>query len=105
MRLLIIGDLKGHMISAAKIAKENKAKVLHAIDITSAMTILRGGKNIELIMIDSEMSVSELKTVLGNEHFSIPIVACGVLGDHKRAVESIKEVLLNTSLYLLIKKL
>ena len=91
MRLLIIGDLKGHMISAAKIAKENKAKVLHAIDITSAMTILRGGKNIELIMIDSEMSVSELKTVLGNEHFSIPIVACGVLGDHKRAVESIKE--------------
>ena len=91
MQLLIIGDLKGRIIEAAKVAKENKAKVLHAIDIKSAMILLRSGKNIELIMIDAEMSIAELKTALESEHFSIPIVACGILGNHKRAVESIKE--------------
>ena len=91
MQLLIIGDLKGHIIEAAKIAKENSAKVLHAIDIKSAMILLRSGKNIELIMIDAEMSIAKLKTTLENEHFSIPIVACGVLSNHKRVVESIKE--------------
>ena len=32
MRLLIVGDLKGHMINAAKLAKEQNAKILHAID-------------------------------------------------------------------------
>ena len=51
MRLLIIGDLKGHMINAAKLAKEQNAKVLHAIDIKSAMINLRNGQNIELIII------------------------------------------------------
>ena len=91
MQLLIIGDLKGHMIEAAKIAKEKKAKVLHAIDTTSAMIILRSGKNVEMIMMDAEMNVGELKNKLENERFFVPIVACGVLGDHKRVVESIKE--------------
>jgi len=91
MRLLIIGDLKGHMINAAKLAKEQNAKILHAIDFNSAMITLRSGKNIELIMIDSEMSIKELKSALENEHFSIPIVSCGLSNNPKRAAESIKE--------------
>ena len=53
MRLLIVGDLKGHMIHAAKLAKEQNAKIMHATDFNSAMITLRNGKNIELIMIDS----------------------------------------------------
>jgi DNA-binding NtrC family response regulator len=91
MRLLIVGDLKGHMINAAKLAKEQNAKILHAIDFNSAMITLRSGKNIELIMIDSEMSIKELKGALDNEHFSIPIVSCGLSNNPKRAAESIKE--------------
>jgi DNA-binding NtrC family response regulator len=91
MRLLIIGDLKGHMINAAKLAKEQNAKILHAIDFNSAMITLRSGKNIELIMIDSEMNIKELKSILENEHFSIPIVSCGLSNNSKRAAESIKE--------------
>ena len=85
MRLLIIGDLKGHMINAAKLAKEQNAKILHAIDFNSAMITLRSGKNIELIMIYSEMSIKELKSALENEHFSIPIVSCGLSNNPKRA--------------------
>ena len=91
MRLLIVGDLKGHMINAAKLAKEQNAKILHAIDFNSAMVTLRSGKNIELIMIDSEMSIKELKNALDSEHFSIPIIACGLSNNPKRAAESIKE--------------
>lgn len=91
MRLLIVGDLKGHMINAAKLAKEQNAKILHAIDFNSAMITLRSGKNIELIMIDSEMNIKELKSALDNEHFSIPIVSCGLSNNPKRAAESIKE--------------
>ena len=49
MRLLIIGDLNGSMVNAAKLAKEQNAKILHAIDIKSAMINLRNGENIELI--------------------------------------------------------
>ena len=91
MRLLIVGDLKGHMINAAKLAKEQNAKIMHAIDFNSAMITLRSGKNIELIMIDSEMNIKELKSALDNEHFSIPIVSCGLSNNPKRAAESIKE--------------
>ena len=57
MRLLIVGDLKGHMIHAAKLAKEQNAKIMHATDFNSAMITLRNGKNNELIMIDSEMNI------------------------------------------------
>lgn len=91
MRLLIVGDLKGHMINAAKLAKEQKAKILHAIDFNSAMITLRSGKNIELIMIDSEMNIKELKSAIDSEHFSVPIVSCGLSNNPKRAAESIKE--------------
>ena len=91
MRLLIIGDLKGPIVNAAKLAKEQNAKILHAIDIKSAMISLRNSDNIELIIIDSEMSIKDLKNTLEAEHFSIPIVSCGLSNNPKRAAESIKE--------------
>ncbi len=91
MRLLIIGDLKGSIVNAAKLAKEQNAKILHAIDIKSAMINLRNGENIELIIIDSEMNIKELKNTLEAEHFSVPIVSCGLSNNPKRAAESIKE--------------
>ena len=91
MRLLIIGDLKGPIVNAAKLAKEQNAKILHSIDIKSAMINLRNGENIELIIIDSEMNIKELKNTLEAEHFSVPIVSCGLSNNPKRAAESIKE--------------
>ena len=91
MRLLIIGDLNGSIVNAAKLAKEQNAKILHAIDIKSAMINLRNGENIELIIIDSEMNIKELKNTLEAEHFSVPIVSCGLSNNPKRAAESIKE--------------
>jgi DNA-binding NtrC family response regulator len=91
MRILIIGDLDGNMINAAKIAKEKQAKVLCVTDINSAMITLRNGKNINAIFIDSEMDIASLSNRLKEEHFSVPIISCGTSKNQKRGVESIKE--------------
>jgi DNA-binding NtrC family response regulator len=79
------------MIEAAKIAKENNSKVLHAIDNTSAMITLRKTPNVSLIIIDARLSTADLKKCLDSERFSMPIVACGLPDDQEHAVRSIKE--------------
>lgn len=90
MRLLIIGNLDGQLIPASKIAQKNGAKVNHSPDIESAITTLCNGKIVDLIFIDIEQDIKTFINSLQAQKFSIPVIACGVKHDAKRAVEAIE---------------
>lgn len=90
MRLLIIGNLNGHIITASKIAISRGALVTLTSSIDEAMQNLRVGKGADLVFIDVEFDVQALIQGLNQERFSIPVVACGVGVEKELAVAAIK---------------
>ena len=57
MRLLIVGTLEGHITAAGKIALDRGAKVAHADDIVTALSLLRAGRGADLLMIEEGLVV------------------------------------------------
>lgn len=90
MRLLIIGNLNGHIITASKIALSRGASVLQADTIEQALVNLRSGKGADLAMIDCELDIKGFISALESERFSIPVIACGLATDAEPAVKAIK---------------
>ena len=89
MRLLIVGTLEGQLGAASQIAMERGAKVTHASDIDSALAILRT-RGADLMMVDVEQNIPLLIPQLLKEHFSIPVIACGIGTDPKIAAAAIR---------------
>ncbi|MDJ0935144.1 MAG: sigma-54 dependent transcriptional regulator [Kiloniellales bacterium] len=90
MRLLIVGTLEGHLTTAGKIALDRGAKVAHADDIATAMSLLRAGHGADLLMIDIKLDVGSMIESLKSERISIPVVACGIGTDPGAAVKAIR---------------
>lgn len=90
MRLLIIGNLNGHIITASKIALSRGATVAQADTIAQALDNLRTGKGADLAMIDCELDIKGFIKALEAERFSIPVIACGLATDAEPAVAAIK---------------
>ena len=89
MRLLIVGTLKGQLTTATKIAMDNGASVTHAEGIEQAMSVLRGGKGADLLLVDVFLDIRDLVMRLEAEHIHVPIVACGISNDARAAVAAI----------------
>ncbi|MDH5749266.1 MAG: sigma-54-dependent Fis family transcriptional regulator, partial [Rhodospirillales bacterium] len=90
MQLLIIGTLEGQIGAASKIAIHRGAKVSHANDIEGALITLRNGQSADMVMIDVTQDVASLIRSLKSEHFSVPVIACGVGNDAQAAVRAIR---------------
>ncbi|TQV71890.1 sigma-54-dependent transcriptional regulator [Denitrobaculum tricleocarpae] len=90
MRLLIVGSLEGHIVTAGKIALDRGAKVANVDDIDAALDALRSGQGSELLMVDVDLDIAQLCASLEAERISIPVVACGIDTSPARAVEAIK---------------
>lgn len=90
MRLLIIGTLRGELITAAKIARERGAAVAQADSVEAALSHLRQGKGADLAMVDVGLDIRALAQGLKAEHITLPIVACGVANDKRAAVAAIE---------------
>ena len=90
MRLLIIGNLNGQFIAAAKIAKEKGANVRQVETIDGALNMLRNGQGADLIMIDVKEDIGSLITQLEAEHIHIPVIGCGFDNNSDDAVRAIK---------------
>lgn len=90
MRLTIVGQLKGQLTTATRIAMNRGAAVTHAESVDQAMRTLRAGRGADLIMIDVALDVRELVDALDLERFHVPVVACGVDSDAKAAVDAIR---------------
>ncbi len=90
MRLLIVGTLDGHITTAGKIALDRGAKVAHADDIATALSLLRDGRGADLLMVDVQLDVGALIDSLAGERISVPVVACGIGTDAEAAVKAIR---------------
>ncbi|NVJ70778.1 MAG: sigma-54-dependent Fis family transcriptional regulator [Alphaproteobacteria bacterium] len=89
MRLLIVGTLDGQLGAASQIAIERGAQVTHAPDADSALAILRT-RGADLLMVEISLDIPILISKLRTEHFSIPVVACGIGTDPKTAAAAIR---------------
>lgn len=90
MRLLIVGTLRGELITAAKIARERGASVAQVDGIEAALSHLRQGKGADLAMVDAQLRIAALVEGLQAERMTLPIVACGTANDKRAAVAAIE---------------
>ncbi|MGB0934775.1 MAG: sigma-54-dependent transcriptional regulator, partial [Alphaproteobacteria bacterium] len=90
MRLMIVGELEGHISTASQIAMKRGAKVTHVRTIKEAVDNLRAGKGADLVMVDVNLKIYDLVDQLANERITIPVVACGIDNDTKAPVAAIK---------------
>lgn len=89
MRLLIVGTLEGQLGAASQIAMERGAKVTHAPDSETALNILRS-RGADLLMVEVSLDIPALIPRLRAEHFSIPVIACGIGTDPKVAAAAVR---------------
>ena len=89
MRLLIVGPLEGQLGAASQIAMDRGAKVTHAPNTESALTILRS-RGADLLMVEVSQDIPGLIPKLRAEHFSIPVIACGIGTDPKIAATAVR---------------
>ncbi len=90
MRLLIIGELNGQLGAASAIAVDRGAQVTHADSVEKGMQILRT-RGADLAMIDVMFDIKDFLRRLRAEHFSLPVVACGIGTDARRAAQAIRD--------------
>jgi len=90
MRLLIVGQLEGHIATAGRIATQRGAKVSHIESINGALEALRSGHGADLVMCDVVLDIAELIESLKSERITVPVVACGIGTDATAAVRAIR---------------
>ena len=90
MRLLIIGNLDGHMATAGKIAMSSGAKISSVATIEAALSAVRAGQGADLALCDIDQNIAQLIRCLKAERINLPVVACGLGNDAEAAVCAIK---------------
>lgn len=91
MRLMIVGNLEGHISTAGKIALQRGAKVIHCEDTEQALGALRNGKGADLAMVDVKQKIGAFIASLQAERIHMPVVACGIGTDAQAAVKAIQD--------------
>src|ERR1700722_4211942 len=90
MRLLVVGKLSGQLSNAVKLAMATGAKVAHVETCEAATYALRAGQGADLLMVDYELDIAGLIAANEAERIRVPVVACGVGADARRAAEAIR---------------
>ena len=90
MEILIVGTLEGQIGAASKIAIAQGGQVSLADTEDKALEILRGGKTVELVMMDVKLDIYKFISSLEKERINVLVVACGVANDTSLAVKAIK---------------
>jgi two-component system response regulator FlrC len=90
MRLLVVGKLNGQLASAVKMAMAAGAKVSHVETVAAATHALRQGQGADLLLVDYDLDIAALIAANEAERIRVPVVACGVDPDAKRAGDAIR---------------
>lgn len=90
MRLLVVGKLSGQLSNAVKMAMSAGAKVSHVETIEAATHALRAGQGADLLMVDYDLDIAALIAANEVERIRVPVVACGIGADPKRAADAIR---------------
>ncbi|MFK7867293.1 MAG: sigma-54 interaction domain-containing protein [Alphaproteobacteria bacterium] len=92
MRLLIVGNLEGHMTAASKIALARGIKVANSRNIDDALRHVRSGKGADLVFMDANLDLGRFIHHCVQERIQVPVVACGLEDvETARAVETIRQ--------------
>jgi two-component system response regulator FlrC len=90
MRLLVVGKLNGQLAAAVKMAMAAGAKVSHVESVAAATHALRAGQGADLLLVDYDLDIAALIAANEAERIRVPVVACGVDPDAKRAGDAIR---------------
>ncbi|MBI1405323.1 MAG: AAA domain-containing protein [Caulobacter sp.] len=90
MRLLVVGKLNGQLSLAVKMAMNTGAKVAHVETVAAATQALRAGQGADLLMVDYELDIAGLIAANEAERIRVPVVACGVGADSRKAGDAIR---------------
>jgi len=90
MRLLVVGKLNGQLSTAVKMAMSSGAKVSHVETIEAATHALRAGQGADLLLVDYDLDIAGLIQANEAERINVPVVACGVAADPKKAADAIR---------------
>jgi len=90
MRLLVVGKLSGQLSTAVKMAMSAGAKVSHVETTAAALHALRAGQGADLLMVDYDLDIAGLIAANEAERIHVPVVACGIAADPKRAGDAIR---------------
>jgi two-component system response regulator FlrC len=90
MRLLVVGKLNGQLSNAVKMAMAAGAKVSHVETVEAATHALRAGQGADLLLVDYDLNIAGLIAANEAERIRVPVVACGVAADPKRAADAIR---------------
>ena len=90
MRLLVVGKLNGQLSTAVKMAMTAGAKVSHVETIEAATHALRAGQGADLLLVDYDLDIAGLIASNEAERIRVPVVACGVDNDARKAADAIR---------------
>jgi two-component system response regulator FlrC len=90
MRILVVGARGGLAEEAARIAKGQGADMLFAAGAGEALSALRAGNAVELVMADVASDVPGLIRGMVEERLIVPVVAFGTENDAAAAVAAVK---------------
>ncbi|HTK34807.1 MAG TPA: sigma-54 dependent transcriptional regulator [Caulobacteraceae bacterium] len=90
MRLLVVGRLNGQIAAAVKMAMQAGAKVAHTETVQAATQALRSGQGADLLMVDYDLDIAGLIAANEAERIRVPVVACGIGPDPKKAADAIR---------------
>ena len=90
MRLLVVGRLNGQLALAVKMAMQAGAKVSHVETTAAATHALRSGQGADLLLVDYDLDIGALIAANEAERIRVPVVACGVGGDARKAADAIR---------------
>jgi DNA-binding NtrC family response regulator len=90
MRLLVVGRMGGQLSVAVRMAMQSGAKVAHVESVAAATQALRAGQGADLLMVDFELDIRALIEANEAERIRVPVVACGVAADPRRAADAIR---------------
>ena len=90
MRLLVVGRLNGQIAAAVKMAMQTGAKVAHVETCAAATHALRSGQGADLLMVDYDLDIAGLIAANESERIRVPVVACGMSPDPRRAADAIR---------------
>ena len=90
MRLLVVGKLNGQLATAVKMAMTAGAKVSHVETTDAATHALRAGQGADLLLVDYNLDIAGLIAANDAERIHVPLVACGVDNDARKAADAIR---------------
>ena len=90
MRVLIVGGRDPEIGQACTMAQAWGAVLRRVRTPEEALDHLRSGRGADLLLVDVDQDIAALVTDLKRERIHLPVVACGIAADARKAVQAIK---------------